>query len=91
MRAVALLTLSDLFMTFASYGHLKCPSGLPVSWCVAFFGYCLQLPTNRYGYGRFTGAQLRTIQKVITLSMFSLFPEMECGGGVRADLQVPYG
>jgi uncharacterized protein (DUF486 family) len=78
MRTVVLLTLSNLFMTFAWYGHLKyrqAPLWLAIvaSWCIAFFEYCLQVPANRYGYGRFTAAQLKTIQEVITLSMFSLF------------------
>jgi uncharacterized protein (DUF486 family) len=78
MRTVALLTLSNLFMTFAWYGHLKfrqAPLWLAIvaSWCIAFFEYCLQVPANRYGYGRFTAAQLKTIQEVISLSMFCLF------------------
>lgn len=75
---IGLLTASNLFMTFAWYGHLKF-RGAPLwiailaSWAIAFFEYCLQVPANRYGYGTFSAAQLKTIQEVITLSVFSVF------------------
>src|SRR5512142_1497892 len=78
MATVALLTLSNVFMTFAWYGHLKF-KGYPlwivilVSWGIAFFEYCLMIPANRLGYGHFTGAQLKTIQEVITLVVFCGF------------------
>lgn len=78
MRTVALLILSNLFMTFAWYGHLRfrqVPLWLAIlcSWGIALFEYCLQVPANRYGYGRFSATQLKTIQEVITLSIFSVF------------------
>ena len=78
MRTVVLLILSNLFMTFAWYGHLKfrhAPLWLAVlaSWGIAFFEYCLQVPANRFGYGQFSAAQLKVIQEVITLAVFSVF------------------
>jgi uncharacterized protein len=75
---IGLLVLSNLFMTFAWYGHLKHTSSplwmvVFISWGIAFFEYCLQVPANRIGYGYYNAAQLKTIQEVITLSMFALF------------------
>ncbi|MBS0565645.1 MAG: DMT family protein [Proteobacteria bacterium] len=78
LQTIGLLTASNVFMTFAWYGHLKF-KGAPLwiailaSWAIAFFEYCLQVPANRYGYGTFSAAQLKTIQEVITLSVFSVF------------------
>ena len=69
MRTIALLTISNIFMTFAWYGHLK----YRVSWLIAFFEYCFQVPANRIGSYEFTAAQLKTIQEVITLTVFSVF------------------
>lgn len=78
MWPIILLTLSNVFMTFAWYGHLKFRSSplwivILVSWGIAFFEYCLQVPANRMGYGQFSGAQLKIIQEVITLLVFCLF------------------
>ena len=78
MRTVLLLTISNIFMTFAWYGHLKfrCEALWKVilaSWGIAFFEYCFQVPANRIGSYEFNGAQLKTIQEVITLSVFSVF------------------
>jgi uncharacterized protein len=75
---IVLLICSNVFMTFAWYGHLKYKSSpiavvILVSWGIAFFEYLLQVPANRYGYGTFNAAQLKTIQEVITLSVFSIF------------------
>lgn len=78
MRTIILLTLSNIFMTIAWYGHLKF-KGSPlfkvilISWLIAFVEYCFQVPANRYGHGQFTAAQLKTIQEVITLIAFSVF------------------
>jgi uncharacterized protein (DUF486 family) len=75
---VVLLVISNIFMTFAWYGHLKF-KGLPLwkailfSWLIAFLEYCFQVPANRIGYGRLTAAQLKTIQEIITLTVFSFF------------------
>ena len=78
VATVGLLVLSNVFMTFAWYGHLKHKSmALPlvifISWCIAFFEYVLQVPANRIGYGYFNAAELKTIQEVISLMVFSLF------------------
>jgi len=78
MATIILLTISNVFMTIAWYGHLKYRSSplylaILVSWSIAFFEYCFQVPANRIGYGQFTGAQLKTIQEVITLIVFAVF------------------
>lgn len=69
---------SNIFMTMAWYGHLKYKSSplflaIFVSWLIAFVEYCFQVPANRFGYGQFNAAQLKTIQEVITLAVFSVF------------------
>lgn len=78
MRTIVLLTISNVFMTFAWYGHLKYTDSalwkvVLVSWAIAFFEYCFQVPANRIGYGQFSAAQLKTIQEVITLTVFCAF------------------
>lgn len=79
MRTVLLLVLSNIFMTFAWYGHLKQHRDSPlwvailVSWGIAFFEYCLMVPANRAGYGRFSLPQLKVIQEVVTLLVFAVF------------------
>jgi uncharacterized protein (DUF486 family) len=79
MSTVLLLTLSNIFMTFAWYGHLKYGHDWPlwkailISWGIALFEYCLAVPANRLGYGAFSGFQLKIIQEVITLSIFIVF------------------
>ena len=75
---ILLLTISNIFMTFAWYGHLKFKSApillvILVSWGIAFFEYCFQVPANRIGHEFFSAAQLKTIQEVITLIVFSVF------------------
>ncbi|MDR3668570.1 MAG: DMT family protein [Ignavibacteriaceae bacterium] len=78
MQTIILLTISNVFMTIAWYGHLKYRSAplwlvILISWGIAFFEYCFQVPANRYGYGQFNAAQLKTIQEVITLIVFCVF------------------
>ncbi len=78
MRTIALLTISNIFMTFAWYGHLKYREVplykvIVLSWLIAFFEYCFQVPANRIGSYEFTAAQLKTIQEVITLTVFAAF------------------
>ena len=78
MRTILLLTCSNIFMTFAWYGHLKYRSAplfkvIVISWLIAFAEYCFQVPANRIGSYEFTVAQLKTIQEVITLSVFAVF------------------
>jgi uncharacterized protein (DUF486 family) len=75
---VALLLLSNVFMTFAWYGHLKFTDRplwivVLVSWGIAFIEYCLAVPANRYGSAVYTPAQLKTMQEVITLIVFAVF------------------
>ncbi len=78
METVVLLTISNIFMTFAWYGHLKFKASplwvvILISWGIAFFEYCFQIPANRIGYRHFTAAQLKIIQEIITLSVFTVF------------------
>lgn len=78
MRTIVLLSISNVFMTFAWYGHLKYKNAplvtvIFVSWLIAFAEYCFQVPANRFGSYQFTAAQLKTIQEVITLVVFSAF------------------
>ena len=78
MLTIALLLISNIFMTIAWYGHLKFKSAplavvIVVSWLIAFFEYCFQVPANRWGSAQFTTAQLKTIQEVITLVVFCIF------------------
>ena len=75
---ILLLTISNIFMTFAWYGHLRHRGSalwivILVSWGIALFEYCFQDPANRIGYEYYTAAQLKTIQEVITLIVFSIF------------------
>ena len=88
MRTIALLTVSNIFMTFAWYGHLKyrnepLPKVIVVAWLIAFFEYCFQVPANRWGYGEFTAVQLKTIQEIITLSVFTAFAWLYLGERLR--------
>lgn len=78
MKTIVLLTISNVFMTFAWYGHLKFKDAILwkvilVSWLIAFFEYCFQVPANRIGSYEFTPVQLKTIQEVISLSVFAVF------------------
>src|SRR5271170_1892654 len=78
MRTVLLLVVSNTFMTFAWYGHLKhrsapLVSAILVSWLITLGEYCFQVPANRLGYGEFTGYQLKIIQEIITLVVFVIF------------------
>lgn len=75
---IALLTVSNVFMTFAWYGHLRFKSAplatvIAASWGIALIEYCFQVPANRWGHGQFSAAQLKIIQEVITLSVFVPF------------------
>jgi uncharacterized protein (DUF486 family) len=78
MKTVILLTMSNVFMTFAWYGHLKFKQTaiykvILISWLIAFVEYCFQVPANRIGHREFSAAELKTIQEVITLTIFSVF------------------
>ena len=88
MRTILLLCISNTFMMFAWYGHLKRRSApifrvLVVSWLIAFGEYCFQVPANRIGYGEFTGYQLKIIQECITLTVFMMFAWLYLGKRIR--------
>lgn len=75
---VLLLLMSNVFMTFAWYGHLKFTDKplwtvVLTSWCIAFFEYCLAVPANRMGAAVYSPAELKTMQEVITLAVFAVF------------------
>lgn len=75
---IIMLTISNIFMTFAWYGHLRFKGTalwvvILVSWGIAFVEYCFQVPANRIGSEYFSAAQLKTIQEIITLIVFSIF------------------
>jgi uncharacterized protein (DUF486 family) len=88
---IGLLVLSNLFMTFAWYGHLKNMATRPwvvaalASWGIAFFEYLLQVPANRVGYGALTLGQLKILQEVITLSVFVPFAVIYMKEPLRLD------
>ncbi len=78
LSPIILLIISNVFMTFAWYGHLRHKNKaliavILVSWLIAFFEYCFQVPANRIGYEVYNAAQLKTIQEVITLVVFAVF------------------
>lgn len=78
LAPILLLTLSNVFMTTAWYGHLKFKSAplltvILVSWGIAFVEYCFAVPANRIGHGTYTAAELKTLQEVITLVVFAAF------------------
>jgi uncharacterized protein (DUF486 family) len=79
IKTIALLTVSNIFMTFAWYGHLKNTNmplwkAVAISWGIAFFEYCLMVPANRLGFDKgFSGFQLKITQDVITLVVFAVF------------------
>jgi uncharacterized protein (DUF486 family) len=85
MTTALLLICSNVFMTFAWYGHLKYGHGWPlwkailVSWCIASIEYCLAVPANRWGYVHFSGFQLKILQEVITLAVFVVFAVLFLG------------
>lgn len=84
LLTVILLLCSNIFMTLAWYGHLKFKYQplylvILVSWGIAFFEYCLQVPANRIGHGYFSAIELKTIQEIITLLVFAFFSVLYLG------------
>lgn len=78
MKTVILLLISNIFMTFAWYGHLKHKSAplitvIVLSWLIAFFEYCFQVPANRIGHYTYSAAKLKTMQEAITIIVFCVF------------------
>src|SRR5687767_242084 len=96
MITVLLLLISNIFMTFAWYGHLRYRS-LPIaaavlaSWGIALGEYCFQVPANRIGYGPFTGYQLKIIQEVITLTVFAVFAYFYLGESIKWNHLASFG
>ncbi len=95
MKTVLLLLASNVFMTFAWYGHLRF-KGLPLgkviisSWLIALLEYCFQVPANRFGHGQFSAAQLKTIQEVISLVVFAVFSVVYLGERLRWNYAVGF-
>jgi len=88
MRTIGLLLASNIFMTVAWYGHLRFKGValwkvVLVSWCIAFFEYCLQVPANRWGHGQFSAYQLKIMQEIITLVVFVAFSALWLGESPR--------
>ncbi len=90
-QSIGLLVLSNIFMTFAWYGHLKSLKSsalwiaIAVSWGIAFFEYCLQVPANRMGSEYFTLPQLKIIQEVVTMLVFASFSVFYMKDSLRLD------
>jgi uncharacterized protein (DUF486 family) len=95
MRTVLLLLASNVFMTTAWYGHLRYKGValwkvVLVSWGIAFFEYCLQVPANRLGYGQFNAYQLKIIQEVLSLLVFIAFSAVWLGEPPRWNYLVAF-
>lgn len=96
MPTIVLLTVSNIFMTTAWYGHLRFKhvalwQVILASWGIAFIEYCFQVPANRWGHGTFSVAQLKTIQEVITLVVFSAFSVLYLKEELRWNYGVGFG
>ncbi len=96
MTTIILLTISNIFMTIAWYGHLKYKNSplwiaILCSWLIAFLEYCFQVPANRWGYGQFNAAQLKTIQEVITLIVFCVFSVLYLKEDLKWNYLVGFG
>ena len=92
---VLLLTCSNIFMTIAWYGHLKNTKSplilaIVASWAIALLEYCFQVPANRIGYGSLTLTQLKILQEVITLTVFTVFALVVFGQTPKWNYGVSY-
>jgi uncharacterized protein (DUF486 family) len=95
VTTAVLLTFSNVFMTIAWYGHLKntkTPLILAIlaSWTIALLEYCFQVPANRVGYGALTLTQLKILQEVITLAVFTVFALLVFGQAPKWNYGVSY-
>lgn len=95
MKTVAMLTISNVFMTMAWYGHLKFKETalwkvIFFSWLIAFAEYCFQVPANRMGHSQFSAAQLKIMQEVITLIVFAFFSILYLKEGLRWNYVVAF-
>jgi uncharacterized protein (DUF486 family) len=93
---ILLLSVSNVFMTFAWYGQLKFPNTplwivILVSWGIAFFEYCLAVPANKFGHQVYSAAQLKTMQEVITLIVFAIFSVTYLGESLKWNHGVAFG
>jgi len=93
---IGLLCISNIFMTFAWYGHLKFKSSalwlvILVSWGIAFIEYCFAVPANRHGHRVYSAAELKTMQEVITLLVFVGFSWLYLGEAIRWNHLVGFG
>jgi uncharacterized protein (DUF486 family) len=93
---IALLLVSNVFMTFAWYGQLKFPDRplwivVLVSWSIAFVEYCFAVPANRIGYTVYSAAQLKTMQEIITLLVFAVFSVTYLGEAIRWNHVAAFG
>lgn len=96
MNTILLLLASNVFMTIAWYGHLRYKDValwkvIVVSWLIAFAEYCLQVPANRYGYGVFSAFQLKIIQEVLSIAVFTVFALTWLGEQPRWNHLVSFG
>ena len=96
MWTILLLIGSNIFMTAAWYGHLKYREValwkvILVSWSIALFEYCLQVPANRIGAATFSPAQLKTLQEIITLTVFGVFSAFYFGERLHWNHAVAFG
>ncbi len=85
---IGLLLASNVFMTFAWYGHLRFKEQplmlvILVSWGIAFVEYCLAVPANRIGHGTYSAAELKTLQEIVTLLVFCVFSVFYLGEAIR--------
>jgi len=88
LAPILMLGVSNVFMTFAWYGHLKFKDHplwivVAASWGIAFFEYCLAVPANRIGHSVYSAAELKTMQEIVTLVVFGVFSVTYLGEAVR--------
>jgi uncharacterized protein (DUF486 family) len=96
LKTIGLLLLSNIFMTFAWYGHLKYKDKalwivVLASWGIAFFEYCLQVPANRIGSYGLSAVQLKTIQEMISLAVFCGFSTVYLREAIRWNHLLAFG
>ena len=95
LAPIVLLFASNIFMTFAWYGHMRFPNAILwqvvlISWGIAFFEYCLAVPANRIGHQVYSAAQLKTMQEIITLLVFGIFSVLYLGEALRWNHMVAF-
>lgn len=98
MKTIFLLAISNAFMTVAWYGHLKFFKGntvplfaiILISWGIAFFEYCFQVPANRIGYSFFSATQLKILQELISIAVFLVFAMLVLGESFRWNYGVSF-